>query len=61
MFKLIPRLKPNYTFCDWIAALNIFQKTPIETYEKEFAKKFENKHGIMFQHGRTGLYALLNI
>lgn len=61
MFKLIPRLKPNYTFCDWIAALNIFQKTPIETYEKEFAKKFENKYGVMFQHGRAGLYALLNI
>ncbi|MFY9100635.1 aminotransferase class I/II-fold pyridoxal phosphate-dependent enzyme [Aliarcobacter cryaerophilus] len=59
MFKLTPRLKPNYTFSDWLAVLNIFQKTPIESYENEFAKKFENDYGVMFQHGRTGLYALL--
>lgn len=61
MFKLTPRLKPNYTFSDWIAALNIFQKKPIESYEKEFANKFQNDYGVMFQHGRTGLYALLKV
>lgn len=61
MFKLTPRLKPNYTFSDWIAALNIFQKNPIDSYEKEFANKFQNDYGVMFQHGRTGLYALLKV
>lgn len=61
MFKLIPRLKPNYTFSDWMAALNIFQKDPIVKYEEAFSKKFENTYGVMFQHGRTGLYALLKI
>lgn len=61
MFKFIPRLKPNYTFSDWIAVFNIFQKNPIESYEKEFATKFENDYGVMFQHGRSGLYALLKM
>lgn len=61
MFKLMPRLKPNYTFSDWVAVLNIFQKNPIESYENEFAQKFENNHGVMFQHGRSGLYALLKV
>lgn len=61
MFKLTPRLKPNYTFSDWLAVLNIFQKNPIESYENEFAKKFENDYGVMFQHGRTVLYALLKV
>lgn len=61
MFKLIPRLKPNYTFSDWLAVFNIFQKKSIECYEKEFSEKFENEYGVMFQHGRTGLYALLKV
>lgn len=61
MFRLTPRLKPNYTFSDWIAVLDIFQKNPIESYEQEFASKFENRYGVMFQHGRTGLYVLLKI
>ena len=61
MIKLRPRLKPHYTISDWIAVFNIFQKDPIQNYEKEFASKFENKYGVMFQHGRTGLYALLKI
>jgi len=61
MIKLISRLKPNYTFSDWVAVFNVFQKNPIEKYEKEFSKKFENNYGVMFQHGRTGLYALLKV
>ncbi|WP_323594882.1 DegT/DnrJ/EryC1/StrS family aminotransferase [Aliarcobacter butzleri] len=59
--KLKPRLKPNYTFSDWLAIFNIFQKNPIKSYEKEFSQKFENNYGVMFQHGRTGLYALLKV
>ena len=59
--KLVPRLKPYYSFSDWIAVLNIFKKEPIETFEREFAKKFENRYGVMFAHGRTGIYALLKI
>jgi len=61
MFKLIPRLKPNYTLSDWFAAINIFQKRPLEKYEEAFSEKFENDYGVMFQHGRTGLYALLKV
>jgi perosamine synthetase len=61
MFKLIPRLKPYYTFSDWIAVFNILKKNPIEKYEEEFSKKFENNYGVMFQHGRTGVYALLKV
>jgi perosamine synthetase len=59
MFKFIPRLKPYYTASDWMAAFNVFKRNPIKKYEDEFANKFENKYGVMFQHGRTGLYALL--
>jgi len=59
--KLTPRLKPNYTYSDWFAVFNVFQKNPIEKYEKEFSAKFENDYGVMFQHGRTGLYALLKV
>ncbi|HIP45153.1 MAG TPA: hypothetical protein EYG93_07495, partial [Sulfurospirillum arcachonense] len=59
--KLVPRLKPYYSLSDWIAVLNIFKKEPIEIFEREFAKKFENRYGVMFAHGRTGIYALLKI
>lgn len=61
MFKLMPRLKPNYTLSDWIAVVNVFQKKPIEKYEKKFSEKFENNYAVMFQHGRTGIYALLKV
>jgi len=61
VFKLIPRLKPNYSFTDWLAMCNIFKKNTIITYEKKFAKKFENQYGVMFSHGRTALYALFKI
>jgi len=61
MFKLLPRLKPHYGVSDWLAVFNIFEKNSIEVYEKEFSKKFENNYGLMFQHGRTGLYALLKV
>jgi dTDP-4-amino-4,6-dideoxygalactose transaminase len=57
--KLIPRLKPYYTLQDWKAAFSFFAKNPVERYEREFAGKFSRKYGVMFQHGRTGLYALL--
>ena len=59
--KLIPRLKPYYTFSDWLSVLNIFQKEPIEKFEQKFAKKFNNKYAVMFQHGRTGIYALMKV
>ena len=36
MFKLIPRLKPNYTFSDWIAVLNIFQKERLKALEEKY-------------------------
>lgn len=61
MLRLIPRLKPYYSLSDWIAAFDFFQKNPIATYENEFATKFANRYGVMFQHGRTGLYALLKV
>ena len=59
--KLLPRLKPFYTISDFLSAINIFVKNPIEKFEKEFAKKFNNKYGVMFAHGRSGIYSLLKI
>ena len=59
--KLLPRLKPYYTLSDWLYALNIFMKDPIGRFEREFAEKFNNRYGVMFQHGRTGIYALLKV
>jgi perosamine synthetase len=58
--KLIPRLKPCFDHKELLAAL-----TPtagnIKKFEKAFARKFECAHGVMFSHGRSGLYALFKI
>jgi len=58
---LVPRLKPRYGFREWLAAINVFQRRSIEKYEQVFADKFGCEHGIMFSHGRTGLYALMKV
>jgi len=58
---LVPRLKPRYGFRDWLAAVNVFQRKPIAKYEQAFANQFGSKHGVMFSHGRTGLYALMKV
>jgi perosamine synthetase len=58
--KLIPRLKPYFDHKELIAAL-----TPtcgnIEKFENTFAQKFECAYGVMFPHGRSGLYTLFKI
>ena len=59
--KLLPRLKPYYTAIDWLYAFNFFKRNAVEEFEKKFAEKFKNKYGIMFQYGRTGIYALLKV
>ena len=59
--KLIARLKPFYSIDDFFATINIFKKNPIKSFEQQFATKFQNKYGVMFAHGRSGLYALLKI
>jgi perosamine synthetase len=60
-FRLIPRLKPDIGFAEIFAAMNFFGTGKIEKFEIEFAKKFENKFGVMFSHGRVGLYSLFKI
>ncbi len=61
MIKLKPRLKPNYSLSDWRAAFGFFRSDSVADFERNFAQKFENRYGVMFQHGRTGLYALLKV
>jgi len=58
---LVPRLKPRYGFRDWLAAVNVFQRKPVKRYEQAFAAQFGCKYGVMFAHGRTGLYALMKV
>ena len=60
-FKLIPRLKPDIGFSEIFAAFGFLRSGRIEQFENEFAVKFENKYGVMFSHGRVGLYSLFKI
>lgn len=59
--KLIPRLKPDIGFREIFAAFNFFSSGKIAQFENEFSKKFDNKYGVMFSHGRVGLYSLFKI
>lgn len=56
--KLISRLKPQFGWEEFKAAFKFWEK-PVKKFEKAFAEKFECNHGVMFAHGRTGIYALL--
>jgi len=57
---MIPRFKPQYDLDDWLAAL-IPTRGNIPRYEAAFAKKFGCTNGVMFAHGRSGIYALLKV
>jgi perosamine synthetase len=59
--KLISRLKPSLSFKEFFAAINFFSRGNIPRFENQFAEKFNNEYGVMFQHGRSGLYALFKI
>ncbi|HNF17338.1 MAG TPA: DegT/DnrJ/EryC1/StrS family aminotransferase, partial [Leptospiraceae bacterium] len=58
--KLIPRLKPYYSFSEWLSILQFGRKS-VQRLEKEFAEKFECRYGVMFSYGRTALYALFKV
>ena len=58
--KLIPRLKPCFDYKELLAALTPTSGN-IEKFENAFAHRFECSYGIMFPHGRSGLYALFKI
>jgi perosamine synthetase len=58
--KLIPRLKPYFDHKELLAALTSTSGN-IEKFENEFAGRFECSYGVMFPHGRSGLYALFKI
>ncbi|TAN42064.1 MAG: hypothetical protein EPN22_13495 [Nitrospirae bacterium] len=60
MKPLISRLKPYYNSKEFIAAV-LPTIGNIESFEMEFAEKFECKSGIMFPYGRSGLYSLFKI
>lgn len=57
--RLTPRLKSTLGWNEWQAALGSGPRDPMSAFETAFAQKFHNAHGVMFPHGRTGLYALL--
>jgi dTDP-4-amino-4,6-dideoxygalactose transaminase len=57
---MIPRFKPKYDLSEWLAAIKP-TKGNIPKYEKAFSKKFGCEYGVMFAHGRTGIYALLKV
>ena len=56
----MPRLKPNLGWKEIGAALSP-SKGKIPKYEAQFADKFDCKHGVMFPHGRSGLYSLFKV
>ena len=58
---MIPRFKPRYGWAEWRTAFAFWSKGNVRKYERAFAEKFECEHGVMFPHGRTGIYALLKV
>ena len=54
---LLARLRPQISLWELIAALNPFGGS-VGSFEKAFANKFNNNYGVMFSHGRAGLYSL---
>ncbi len=60
MLSMIPRFKPYYNLEEIAAALLPFGK-PVARYEKEFAETFQRPYGVMFNYGRTALYALFKV
>lgn len=56
--KLVPRFHHNYTWREWIAALNVWRKFPVSKLEQAFSSTFSCQYGVMFAHGRTALFAL---
>ena len=58
---MIPRFKPRYGWAEWKAAFTFWSRGNIPKYEKTFAEKFKCEHGVMFPHGRTGIFALLKV
>jgi dTDP-4-amino-4,6-dideoxygalactose transaminase len=57
---MIPRFKPQYNYLEWLAALKPI-KGNVPKYEQAFATRFGCEYGVMFSHGRTGIYALLKV
>ena len=58
---MIPRFKPMYGAPERRAAAAIWRRGSIPEYERQFAAKFGCSEGVMFAHGRSGLFALLKI
>ncbi|MBC3765013.1 DegT/DnrJ/EryC1/StrS family aminotransferase [Neptunicella marina] len=56
---MIPRLKPWITWSDWKAAFSFFSGNAVSEFENKMASQFGRKHGVMFSHGRSALFALL--
>jgi perosamine synthetase len=56
---MIPRFKPELDWHELAAVLTLPGKDDVGRFEKEFAKKFDQKHAIAFPYGRTGLMLLL--
>lgn len=60
MLGLYSRLRPQWSWKELVAAFS-YKKNSISIYEKTFAQKMGCKNGVMFSHGRSGLYTLFKV
>lgn len=56
---MFPRLSPNYTFMEIIAAFLPAKKNAIAELEGKFTRSTGHKYAFSFRYGRSGLYYLL--
>lgn len=61
MPSLVPRFNPQYDAQEWRAVFGRGDQSDISRYEQAFAEHFGCQAGVMFAHGRTGIYALLQV
>lgn len=58
-FTLIPRFKPFLGILEFLHIFLPANKNAISEFEREFAKKMQQKYALAFPYGRTGLIFLL--
>ena len=60
MLGLYSRLRPQWSWRE-LAAVFSYKKNAVQIYEQTFAQKFGSGNGVMFSHGRSGLYSLFKV
>ena len=56
---MIPRLKPSLNWREFIKIFLPARKKAVALFENKFSEKMQQKHGVAFPYGRTGLAFLL--